>query len=153
MHPIGVFDRFAYKKGVFCKQLFSFLSGVGLGQEKIALKKGKFVFQKSLFKTPFRLDRVSFCNPKKVLIKSAGKNNRINFLWPKMGLGPRFWAQKYPRKSLCGSLFGVLSQEMRHINLLSGGAKWGLLGGAQKVYVEQVHVLLPSSKNAPKTSV
>ena len=28
--------------------------------------------------------------------------------------GTPFWPQKYPRKSLCGSLFGVLSQEMRH---------------------------------------
>ena len=31
-------------------------------------------------------------------------------------LGPPFLTLKIPRKSLCGSLFCVLSQEMRHIN-------------------------------------
>ena len=36
-------------------------------------------------------------------------------------LGPRFWPQRSPRKSLCGSLFCILSQEMRHINFLGGG--------------------------------
>ena len=51
----------------------------------------------------------------------TGKNNKLNFLWPKMArLGPPFLAQKSPGKSLCGSLFCVLSQEMRHINFLLG---------------------------------
>ena len=60
-------------------------------------------------------------------------------MWPKMArLGPRFRPQKSPRKSLCGSLFGVLSQEMRHINIFLGrGPKWGVLGGGQQVYVEK----------------
>ena len=47
-------------------------------------------------------------------------------------------------KNLCGSLFGVLSQEMRHINFFRGDPKWGLLGGGQKVYVEKVHVQIGS---------
>ena len=40
--------------------------------------------------------------------------------------------QKIPRKSLCGSLFCVLSQELRQINISSGGPKSGVLGGGQK---------------------
>ena len=51
-----------------------------------------------------------------------------------------------PRKSLCGSLLCVLSQKMRHINFFSGGPKWGVLGGGQKVYVEKAHVLFRSPK-------
>ena len=47
---------------------------------------------------------------------------------------------RIPRKSLCGSLFCVLSQEMRHINFFLGGPKWGVLGEGQKVYVEIVYV-------------
>ena len=36
--------------------------------------------------------------------------------------------------------------------LFSGGPKWGLLGGGQKVYVEKVCVLFPSPKSGlPKT--
>ena len=56
-------------------------------------------------------------------------------------LGPRFWPPKSPRKSLCGSPLRVLSQEMRHINFFTGGPIWGVLGGAQKIYVEKVYVL------------
>ena len=78
-------------------------------------------------------------------IKDRIKNNKLNFLWPKMArLGPPFWPQKSPRQSLCGSLFCVLSQEMRHINFFSGGPKWGVWGGGQKVYVEKVYVLFRS---------
>ena len=59
------------------------------------------------------------------------KNNKLNFLWP--------------RKSLCGSLFCVLSQEMRHINFPVGPKK-GCLGGGQKVYVEKVYALFLSPR-------
>ena len=48
-----------------------------------------------------------------------------------------------PRKSLCGSLFCALSQEMRHINFF-WAPKRGVLGGGQKVYLEKVYVLFPS---------
>ena len=51
--------------------------------------------------------------------------------------GTPFRPQNSPEKSLCGSLFCVLSQEMRHINFFSGGPQWGILGGGQKVYVEK----------------
>ena len=33
---------------------------------------------------------------------------------------------------------------MRHINIFSGGPKWGVSGGGQKVYVERVSVLFLS---------
>ena len=70
----------------------------------------------------------------------AGKNNKLNFLWPKMSrLGPRFGPRNPPVKLFC-----VPSQEMRHINFLSGGPEWGVLAGGQKIYVERVYVLLPS---------
>ena len=58
-------------------------------------------------------------------------------------LGPRFWPPKSPWKSLCGSPFFVLSQEMRHINFFLGAQKWGFWGGRQKVYVAKVYVLFP----------
>ena len=45
-----------------------------------------------------------------------------------------------PPKSLCGSLFCILSQETRHIIFLLE-AQMGVLGGGQKVYVEKVYVL------------
>ena len=34
--------------------------------------------------------------------------------------------------------------------LFSGGPKWGVLGGGQKVYVEKVYVLFPSPIAVPK---
>ena len=46
-----------------------------------------------------------------------------------------------PEKSLWGSLFCGLSQEMRDINSILGAQNWGVLGGGQKVYVEKVYVL------------
>ena len=58
-------------------------------------------------------------------------------------LGPRFWPRKIPPKSLCGSLFCVLSWEMRHTNFFFWGPKMGVSGGGQKVYVEKVYVLFP----------
>ena len=57
----------------------------------------------------------------------AQKNNKLNFLWPKMAcLGTSYFPQPQPppRKSLCGPLFCVLSQKMRHTNFcLGGGSK------------------------------
>ena len=34
--------------------------------------------------------------------------------------------------------------------LFSGGPKWGILGGGQKVYVEKVYVLFPSLSQSRK---
>ena len=47
-------------------------------------------------------------------------------------LGPRFGPPKSPRKSLCGSLFCVLSQEMRHINFFLGAQNGVFWAGAKK---------------------
>ena len=48
------------------------------------------------------------------------------------------------------SLFCVLSQEMRRINLFLGAQKiGGFLGGGQRVYVEKVYVLFPPLKIVP----
>ena len=61
------------------------------------------------------------------------------FLWPKMArLGPRFRPPKSSRKSLCRSLFCVLSQEMRHINIFSGGPEWGFWVGAKKFMLKKL---------------
>ena len=55
-------------------------------------------------------------------LQGKEKNKKLNFLRPKMAhLEPPFRPQKPPQKSLCGSLFCALSQEMRHINFFSGG--------------------------------
>ena len=63
-------------------------------------------------------------------------------------LGPPFDPKIPPKKSLCGSLFGALSQEMRHINFFGGCPKWDVLGGGQRVYVEKFIVLFcPYSHN------
>ena len=56
-------------------------------------------------------------------------------------LGPPFWPQNPPEKSLCGSFFLRPFQEMRHINFFLGAQNGGVLGGGQKVYVEDVYVL------------
>ena len=56
--------------------------------------------------------------------------------------GTPFLIQKSPRNSSCGSLFVVLSQELRHIDF--GGPTWGILGGGHKVSVEQVYLLFLS---------
>ena len=37
---------------------------------------------------------------------------------------------------------------MRHINFFFWGPKWGVVGVVQKVYVENVYLLLPSLKIA-----
>ena len=52
-------------------------------------------------------------------------------------LGPRFWPQNSPRKSLCGSLFCVLSQKMRHINFFLGTQIGGFWVGAKKVMLKK----------------
>ena len=55
-------------------------------------------------------------------------------------LGPCSWPQKFPWKSLCGSLFGAVSQEGTHMSFFlrpqNGGFGWG-----KKVYVGKVYVL------------
>ena len=59
-------------------------------------------------------------------------------------LGPRFWPQKSPLKSLCGSLCCVHSQERRHINFVLRAQNRVFGVGFQKVYVEKVCVLFRS---------
>ena len=71
--------------------------------------------------------------------KGRKNNKKLNFSWPKMArLGPRFWPQNCPRKSLCGSLFGLLAQEMRHINSFSGGPKWGFWAGTEEFMLKSL---------------
>ena len=51
-------------------------------------------------------------------------------------LGPPFWPQKSPRKSLCGSLFCILSQEMRHINFFLWAQNGVFWVGAKKLMLK-----------------
>ena len=61
--------------------------------------------------------------------------------------GSRF-SQNPPKIKLCGSLFGVHSQEVRHIDFSLGTPKVGSFGWGRKVYVENVHVLFLSLSNS-----
>ena len=58
----------------------------------------------------------------------------------------------YPKKSLCGSLFGVLSQEMRRINFFLGvqenGAFW--VGGKKFMLKKFMCLFGPLQKRIPK---
>ena len=49
--------------------------------------------------------------------------------------GTPFLTPKISPKMFMWLPFCVLSQEMRHTTFFSGGPKWGVLGGGQKVYV------------------
>ena len=63
---------------------------------------------------------------------------KLNFLWPKMArLRPAFWPQKSSRKSLCGSLFYVLSQEMRHISFFLGAQNGVFWVGTKKFMLKK----------------
>ena len=64
----------------------------------------------------------------------AGKNNKLNFLWPKMAcLGPFFLTPKStPKKFMWVPFLGPFPGNEAH-KLFSGGPKWGVLGGGQKV--------------------
>ena len=75
----------------------------------------------------------------------TGKNNKLNFLWPKMArLGPRFGPPKSPEKVyVYVPLLRSFPGNEAH-KLFLGGPKSGVLGGGQKVYVEKVYVLFPS---------
>ena len=64
--------------------------------------------------------------------QGQGKNNKLNFLWPKMArLGP-------------GPFCAFFPQEMRHIHFFWGPEMGGFGGGGQKVYVEKVYVFFLS---------
>ena len=65
-----------------------------------------------------------------------------------------FLTQKFPRKSLCGSLFLRSFPGNEAHKLFSGGPNWGVLGGGQKVYVEKVYVLFrsPIFQEIPKVT-
>ena len=43
----------------------------------VSLEKGKFVFQKSLSKTPLKPDRDSFCTPKTILFKIIARTKLL----------------------------------------------------------------------------
>ena len=73
------------------------------------------------------------------LLLRAGKNNKQNFNFRalKMArLGPLL-TPKLPRKSLCGSLFCVFSQEMRHINFFLGAQYGAFWVGAKKFMLKK----------------
>ena len=53
-------------------------------------------------------------------------------------LGPPFLTPKTPRKSLCVSLFCVLSQERRDINFFLGAQDWGSWVGAKKFMLKKL---------------
>ena len=67
------------------------------------------------------------------------KNNpkRFSGHWHYKGSGTPFLTPKSPPKVYVGP-FGVLSQALRHINFFGGGPKCGVLGGGQKVCIENV---------------
>ena len=69
----------------------------------------------------------------------AGKNNKLNFLWPKMArLGPPFDAKNPPEKVYVGPIFFcVLSQEMRHINFFLGAQIGVFWVGAKKFMLKK----------------
>ena len=56
-------------------------------------------------------------------------------------LGPPFWSQKSARKSLCGSLFCVLSQEMRHINVFLEAQNGVFWVRAKKLMLKKLIIL------------
>ena len=111
-----------------------------------------------------------FCQPPKILLtpedssedilipppkKRTGKNNKLNFLWPKMfRLGPPFCPPKSPRKSLCGSPFCVLSQEMRHINFFLGAQHKGFRAGAKKFMLKKfICLFCPLTKGTQNVDI
>ena len=64
-------------------------------------------------------------------------------------LGPPFRQPNFRPKSLCGSPFCVLSQEMRHINFFPGPPNGGFLGGGEKFMFKKFILLslsVPYSK-------
>ena len=68
-----------------------------------------------------------------MMLIRVGKNNKLNFLWLKMArLGPPFWHPKSPRKSLCGSLFCITSQEMRRMSFFLGAQNGVFWVGVKK---------------------
>ena len=70
------------------------------------------------------------------LLRAEKKNNKLNVFVAENGpFGPPF-CQKSARKSLCGSLFCVLSQEMRHINFFLGAQNGVFWVGAKKFTVD-----------------
>ena len=58
--------------------------------------------------------------------------------------GTPFLTPNSPRRSLCGSPFLRPFPGNEAHKLFSGGPKWDVLGGGQKVYVEKVYVLFLS---------
>ena len=52
-------------------------------------------------------------------------------------LGPLFWPQKSPRKSLCGSLFASFARKWGTYTFFSGAPKVGVLGGGQIVTLKK----------------
>ena len=69
--------------------------------------------------------------------KGRKKNNKLNFLWPKMArLGPQLWPPKSPRKKFMW-VFCLRSFPGNEAHkLFSGGPKSGVLVGGQKVMLK-----------------
>ena len=84
--------------------------------------------------------------PSLSLSARAGKNNELNFQWPKMArLGPRFGPQIWkipPKKFMWVPFLRPFPGNEAH-NIFRGGPKCDVLGGGQKVYVEKVYVGKP----------
>ena len=94
-----------------------------------------------------------------------GKNNKL-LLAENGPFGTPFLAPKTPRKSLCGSLFCVLFQEMRHINSFLGAQIGVFWVGGEKFMLKNVmcffspltrkasiksHLLPPTGSPRPQT--
>ena len=120
-------------KNLGCPGIFAGMSRTPGGVQKVGAKKVRahFSFPRLGRSAPPKLPTGLL--PFELLGLRQGKNNKLkkkNILWPKMAhLGTPVLIPKSPRKSLCGSLFCVLSQEMRHINFFLGakvgGFGWG----------------------------
>ena len=77
-------------------------------------------------------------------IKGRKKNKKTKLLVAENGpFGAPLLKPKPPRKSSCGSFFAFFPGNEAH-TFFSGGPKWGVLGGGQQVYVEEVYVFFPS---------
>ena len=133
--------------------------GGGLPREGVGAKKFGMSLETQGIKLFWR-DIPGFCRdipevPEKLEKKMFGFNSRplntkLNFLWPKMArLGPPSWPPKFRLKKFTWvPFFSPFPGNEAH-KLFSGGPKWGVLGGGQKVYVEKVYVLFPSPISQP----
>ena len=74
---------------------------------------------------------------KSLELGTAGKGTKKTIVAENGPFGTPFRPPKSPRKSLCGSLFCDLSQEIRHINFFLGAQKGGFWVGAKRFMLEK----------------